>query len=69
MEEINAEEMGREISETIICFLSVSWLIKYHSLGGKNRDDQEEGMIVYNHGTKSAPVRDNGNKAWEICRL
>lgn len=69
MEEINAEEMGREISEKIICFLSVSWLIKYHSLGGKNRDDQEEGMIVYNHGTKNAPVQDDGNKAWEICRL
>lgn len=69
MEEINAEEIGREISETRICFLSVSWLIKYHSLGGKNRDDQEGRMVIYNHGTKSAPVPDDGNKTWETCRL
>lgn len=56
MEEINVEEMCREISETRMCFLSVSWLIIYHSLGGENRDDQEGGILVYNHGAKSAHV-------------
>lgn len=69
MEEINAEEMGREISETRICFLTVSWLIKYHSLGGKNRDDQEGRIVIYNHGTKSAPMPEDENKTLETCRL
>lgn len=56
LEEKKAEEMRGEISETQMCFLSVSWLIIYHCLAGDNGDDQEGKMLVYNHEAKSAHV-------------
>lgn len=52
LEEINVEEMCRGTSERAMCFLSVSRLIIHHRLGGENRDNQEGGMAVYNHGLK-----------------